>query len=126
MTYLIPSLLSPKVTLTFTIPSAGFTTDAATGNQIPNSNTITADAHLQRPTPQQRKQVEELAGMDNIRYPVWAIFPCCLDEAIRYQEPCIATCTYSGMAGTIELFPQGLTGFEAQVGDQMPGVFRQG
>lgn len=124
------ALDSQKVTLTFSLPTSGFTEDEATGNQIPNTTTATYTVWLKAANPRQIQEIQTLAGLDRVSYPVFGrttAQTCCFPQAVRDQKPCIATCTYGEKTGTIQLFlPEFTRGAFAKAGETFLAVFVPG
>jgi len=112
-----------EVTLTFRVPSSGFTEDVATGNMIPSSSTTTLTAWLKTARGSQYQRLQELAGIDSIQYPVDGRAICCIPDAVRHQNPCEATCTYDGMTGTLQIYTRNARGSIADVGERFLAVF---
>ena len=112
-----------QVTLTFQVPTSGFTEDATTGNQIPNTGPTTLTAWLKTASGSQYQRLQELAGLDSIQYPVDGRAECCIPDAVRHQNPCEATCTYDGMTGTLQIYTRNARGSVADVGERFLAVF---
>lgn len=123
---LFTKFLPPEIELTFKVAASGSTSDGV-GNVVPNSSTITHCVHiLGFASSAQRAEIEQLAGMNNIRYPLRGIAPCVFPDSVKNQNPMIATCTWDGKEGTLQIFRRPPTGQEALSGEQFLAVFVEG
>ena len=121
---LFTQFLPPATELTFKVAASGSTTDAV-GNVIPNSTTITHCVHLLSGAPQ-RAEIEQLAGMNNIQYPLRGIAPRVFPDSVKSQNPMIATCTWDSKEGTLQIVRRSPTGQEARSGEQFLASFVEG
>jgi hypothetical protein len=128
MTYLNETLLAldaQKVTLTFQVPTSGFTEDAATGNMAPNSTALTHVVWLKSATLATAQNIAAASGVDPVQFNLFGRAACCFPDTVRLMTPCEATCTYDGKQGTIELALQGYRGAFAMAGETFLARFVQ-
>lgn len=83
-----------NATVTFTVATSGTTTDATTGNVLPNTTTIEVSAYLKADT----QEVRRYPGVDIVEtlFSGWAVDPTALDS--RINEGTAASVVFAGEA----------------------------
>lgn len=115
--------LPPETILTFLVASSGTVTDDFS-NQSPGSISYTHVVHLRGAnTVSDRVAIQELAGLDDVRYPLIGIAPAVFPASIKHMNPMIATCQWDDQDGRLQIFRRPPTGFEHQSGERFYAMF---